>query len=145
MTDTSDNNRSLAVKSSGNNNDNNSKNHNKPGRKLGLVGSRHQPAHVMVNRYVENRQVVGYSPIHSSDRTENVLSEKEMEDKYNTIRLAIRTDGLTLKERMQHHRSQRDAVESNLGSEVNILQSCLMVLVYILNYTPILLSLRILS
>ena len=56
-----------------------------------------------------------------------LLSEQEMEDKYNTIRLAIRTDGLTLKERMQHHRSQRDIVESNLHAEVDLLQSSLLV------------------
>ena len=68
--------------------------------------------------------------IHNTE--DMLLSEQEMEEKYNTIRLAIRTDGLTLKERMQHHKLQRDIVEINLHTEVDLLQSSILVIYLII-------------
>jgi len=65
-----------------------------------------------------------------------LLSEQEMEEKYNAIRLAIRTDGLTLKERMQHHRSQRDIIETNFHAEADLLQSSLLVIPIARQITP---------
>jgi len=110
-----------------NNNYVNINNNYKPGRKFGLTGSRQSAnaANRFDNRWADAQRAEGNrSWIHNTE--DMLLSEQEMEDKYNTIRLAIRTDGLTLKERMQHHRSQRDIVESNLHAEVDLLQSSLL-------------------
>jgi hypothetical protein len=55
------------------------------------------------------------------------LSEQEMEDKYNAICLAIRTENLTLGQRLEHQHAERDLVENNLSQEVRVLHSLFVV------------------
>ena len=55
------------------------------------------------------------------------LSEREIEDKFNVISLTIRTEGLTLKHRLEHQHRQRDLVETNLEKEIQSLKSIFLV------------------
>ena len=101
----------------------------KPGRKFGLTGSRQQWHQQAVSAQDGGWKTAGLShPSAHCDAGEGLsLSEREMEDKYNTIRLSIRTDGMTLRQRLEHQRSERDLVEDNLNREVDILNSLLLV------------------
>ena len=106
---------------------NRTKNYAKPGRKFGLTGQRQQQQ--------QTSQVQAGNGASSSDgrrfsvREEGrnswmySLSEQEMEDKYNAICLAIRTENLTLGQRLEHQHAERDLVENNLSQEVRVLHS----------------------
>lgn len=99
----------------------------KPGRKFGLTGQRQQqqqhnnsPNISADGRRMSVREEQRNSWMYS-------LSEQEMEDKYNAICLAIRTENLTLGQRLEHQHAERDLVENNLSQEVRVLHSLFLV------------------
>lgn len=106
------------------------KNYAKPGRKFGLTGQQRQ------NQQQQQQQVfAGNSAdgrrfsVREDGRNSWMysLSEQEMEDKYNAICLAIRTENLTLGQRLEHQHAERDLVENNLSQEVRVLHSLFLV------------------
>jgi len=110
-----------------NHNNNNNNNHSKPGRKFGLVGQRtnstppNSPAVVDdPSRRMSVREDQKHSWMYS-------LSEQEMEDKFNAICLSIRTENLTLGQRLEHQLAERDLVEANLNQEMRGLHALFLV------------------
>ena len=109
----------------------------KPGRKFGLTGQRqnhHQQQHqhqVFVNSFTSGGSSVDGRRMSVREEQRNSwmysLSEQEMEDKYNAICLAIRTENLTLGQRLEHQHAERDLVENNLSQEVRVLHSLFVV------------------
>ncbi|KAI9555488.1 hypothetical protein GHT06_018003 [Daphnia sinensis] len=100
----------------------------KPGRKFGLTGQRqnHQQQ-VFVNSFTSGGSTADGRRMSVREEQRNSwmysLSEQEMEDKYNAICLAIRTENLTLGQRLEHQHAERDLVENNLSQEVRVLHS----------------------
>lgn len=111
----------------------------KPGRKFGLTGQRHQPVNQVATTPDGRRLSARDEPRNSWMYS---LSEQEMEDKYNAICLSIRTDNLTLTQRLDHQHAERDLVENNLKQEVQVLHSLLIVSLFPLLYTSFLCSMR---
>ena len=102
----------------------------KSGRKFGLTGRR---ATFDEQRRVLPSSMTDYSMIIHQEHVERNqsdcnLSEREIEDKFNVISLTIRTEGLTLKHRLEHQHRQRDLVETNLEKEIQSLKSIFLVL-----------------
>jgi len=50
-----------------------------------------------------------------------------MEDKYNAICLSLRTESLTITQRLEHSTAERDLVENNLNKEMQVLHSLFLV------------------
>lgn len=104
----------------------------KPGRKFGLTGQRqnHQQQ-VFVNSFTSGGSTADGRRMSVREEQRNSwmysLSEQEMEDKYNAICLAIRTENLTLGQRLEHQHAERDLVENNLSQEVRVLHSLFVV------------------
>lgn len=108
----------------------NNNNNNKPGRKFGLIGQRpaagtgtppNSPAVTADGRRMSVRE---------DQRQQNwmySLSEQEMEDKFNAICLSIRTESLTLGQRLEHQLAERDLVEANLNQEMKGLHALFVV------------------
>lgn len=101
----------------------------KSGRKFGLTGRR---ATFDEQRRVLPSSMTDYSMIIHQEHVERNqsdcnLSEREIEDKFNVISLTIRTEGLTLKHRLEHQHRQRDLVETNLEKEIQSLKSIFLV------------------
>lgn len=107
----------------------------KPGRKFGLTGQRqnHHPQQqqVFVNSFTSGGSTTDGRRMSAREEQRNSwmysLSEQEMEDKYNSICLAIRTENLTLGQRLEHQHAERDLVENNLSQEVRVLHSLFVV------------------
>ena len=106
----------------------------KPGRKFGLTGQRqnhHQQQQVFVNSFTSGGSSTDGRRMSVREEQRNSwmysLSEQEMEDKYNAICLAIRTENLTLGQRLEHQHAERDLVENNLSQEVRVLHSLFVV------------------
>ncbi|XP_046653578.1 uncharacterized protein LOC124344157 [Daphnia pulicaria] len=103
----------------------------KPGRKFGLTGQRqhhhHPQQQVFVNSFTSGGSSTDGRRMSVREEQRNSwmysLSEQEMEDKYNAICLAIRTENLTLGQRLEHQHAERDLVENNLSQEVRVLHS----------------------
>ena len=55
------------------------------------------------------------------------LSDEEMEGQFNGICLSLRTESLTLPQRLEHSTAERDLVENNLSKEVHVLHSLFLV------------------
>lgn len=102
----------------------------KPGRKFGLTGQRQQQQQVF-NTLTNSTSSSDGRRMSVRDEQRNSwmysLSEQEMEDKYNAICLAIRTENLTLGQRLEHQHAERDLVENNLSQEVKVLHSLFLV------------------
>lgn len=98
----------------------------KPGRKFGLTGQQRQQQ--QVNSMSSNNDGRRMS-VRDEQRNSWMysLSEQEMEDRYNAICLAIRTENLTLGQRLEHQHAERDLVENNLSQEVRVLHSLFLV------------------
>lgn len=109
----------------------------KPGRKFGLTGQRqnHQQQ-VFVNSFTSGGSSTDGRRMSVREEQRNSwmysLSEQEMEDKYNAICLAIRTENLTLGQRLEHQHAERDLVENNLSQEVRVLHSLFVVSLFFL-------------
>ncbi|XP_057377602.1 inositol 1,4,5-triphosphate receptor associated 2-like [Daphnia carinata] len=105
----------------------------KPGRKFGLTGQRHNhQQQVFVNSFTSGGSTADGRRMSVREEQRNSwmysLSEQEMEDKYNAICLAIRTENLTLGQRLEHQHAERDLVENNLSQEVRVLHSLFLTL-----------------
>lgn len=98
----------------------------KPGRKFGLTGQRQQQQVNSFATAADGRRMSA----HREEQRNNwmySLSEQEMEDRYNAICLAIRTENMTLGQRLEHQHAERDLVENNLNQEVRVLHSLFLV------------------